>query len=247
MRRIPIPRPKNLDELSLLTVSALRLGRGLMASTPAPHLPERPLELYEYEGCPASRLVREALTELDLDYVSRPCAPGSPHRAEAATRGGRLQFPLLFDVNAVHESGGLWLYDAEAIVAYLYRTYGPSRPRWQTLPGLPSVDQLGSTLAGLIRARGRATPGDLAGRTPPPKLLELWSFEASPYCRKVREVLSELALAALVHNVGKRGRRRPDLVALGGKMQVPYLVDPNTGVAMYESDDIVAYLRKTYG
>lgn len=42
-------------------------------------------------------------------------------------------------------------------------------------------------------------------------------------------------------------RRRPELVALGGKMQVPYLVDPNTGVAMYESDDIVAYLRKTYG
>ena len=63
----------------------------------------------------------------------------------------------------------------------------------------------------------------------------------------MREELNRLGLDALVHNVGKRGRRRAELVALGGKMQVPYLVDPNTGTAMYESDDIVAYLRKTYG
>ena len=30
-------------------------------------------------------------------------------------------------------------------------------------------------------------------------------------------------------------------------MMVPYLVDPNTGAAMYESADIQAYLLKTYG
>jgi glutathione S-transferase len=29
-------------------------------------------------------------------------------------------------------------------------------------------------------------------------------------------------------------------------MQVPYLVDPNTGRAMFESADIVAYLERTY-
>ena len=28
---------------------------------------------------------------------------------------------------------------------------------------------------------------------------------------------------------------------------VPYLVDPNTGIAMYESAAIQAYLIKTYG
>lgn len=28
---------------------------------------------------------------------------------------------------------------------------------------------------------------------------------------------------------------------------VPYLVDPNTGVAMFESADIVKYLFDTYG
>ena len=31
-----------------------------------------------------------------------------------------------------------------------------------------------------------------------------------------------------------------------GKMQVPYLVDPNTSAAMFESADIVAYLNATY-
>lgn len=30
-------------------------------------------------------------------------------------------------------------------------------------------------------------------------------------------------------------------------MQVPYLVDPNTGVKMFESAEIVKYLKKQYG
>ncbi|KAM0914663.1 hypothetical protein ACQ4PT_011352 [Festuca glaucescens] len=34
---------------------------------------------------------------------------------------------------------------------------------------------------------------------------------------------------------------------MGGKQQFPYMVDPNTGVAMYESDAIITYLAKTYG
>ena len=29
-------------------------------------------------------------------------------------------------------------------------------------------------------------------------------------------------------------------------MMVPYLADPNTGTAMFESADIVRYLRETY-
>jgi len=29
-------------------------------------------------------------------------------------------------------------------------------------------------------------------------------------------------------------------------MQVPFLVDPNTGVAMFESAEIVKYLDQTY-
>lgn len=39
------------------------------------------------------------------------------------------------------------------------------------------------------------------------------------------------------------------LPALAGPLapQFPYMVDPNTGTAMYESDAIIDYLFKTYG
>ncbi|HZH14578.1 MAG TPA: glutathione S-transferase N-terminal domain-containing protein, partial [Archangium sp.] len=81
----------------------------------------------------------------------------------------------------------------------------------------------------------------------PEKPLELWSFEASPYCRIVRETLCRLELPYLLHNVAKGSPRRPDFLARSGRMMVPYLSDSNTGEAMFESSDIVAYLRKTYG
>src|SRR5438132_1222821 len=81
----------------------------------------------------------------------------------------------------------------------------------------------------------------------PERTLELYHFEASPYCRKVREVLDELNLDCVVRNVAKQSARRPELVARGGKMQVPYLIDPNTNTELYESDAIVSYLTATYG
>jgi glutathione S-transferase len=33
---------------------------------------------------------------------------------------------------------------------------------------------------------------------------------------------------------------------LTDRSQVPYLIDPNTGVAMFESEDIMNYLKDTY-
>jgi len=80
----------------------------------------------------------------------------------------------------------------------------------------------------------------------PEEPLELWSFEASPFCRIVRERLTELELRYVLHNVGRGSRRRADFVARFGKMQVPYLLDPNTGRGLYESDAIVDYLDEQY-
>ncbi|MDN8320021.1 glutathione S-transferase N-terminal domain-containing protein, partial [Acinetobacter baumannii] len=45
----------------------------------------------------------------------------------------------------------------------------------------------------------------------------------------------------------KEGKREKLLPVMQGKMQVPYLVDPNTGVKMFESAEIVKYLKKQYG
>lgn len=82
----------------------------------------------------------------------------------------------------------------------------------------------------------------------PQKPLDLYEFEACPYCRKVREALTSLDLEAFVYPCPKNGKRfRPKVEKEGGKLQFPYLVDPGTGAAMYESDDIVRYLYRTYG
>jgi len=82
----------------------------------------------------------------------------------------------------------------------------------------------------------------------PERPLELFEFELCPYCRLAREALSALSLDPLVYPCPKGGKRfREEVKGRGGRYQFPYLVDPNTGVAMYESADIVAYLFDRYG
>ena len=87
------------------------------------------------------------------------------------------------------------------------------------------------------------------GRTSsqPAQLLELYEFEACPFCRKVREVLSELDISYLNHPCARGSNQRETVIARGGKALFPYLVDPNTNTELYESNDIIAYLHKTYG
>jgi glutathione S-transferase len=86
-------------------------------------------------------------------------------------------------------------------------------------------------------------------------MLELYQFEGCPYCQKVREKLSELGVSYVLHNprLGKSDDQRVtnelthnELVEMGGQDQVPYLVDTDRGVSMYESDDIVEYLEEHY-
>jgi len=80
----------------------------------------------------------------------------------------------------------------------------------------------------------------------PKEPLELWSFEASPFCRIAREALCTLELPYRLHNVAKGSPGREAFAARSGRMMVPWLVDPNTGTEMFESADIVAYLESTY-
>ena len=109
-----------------------------------------------------------------------------------------------------------------------------------------TLDIASSFCATLARLPAGMTVGELGPR--PEQPLELYEFEACPYCRKVREALTMLDLEAMIYPCPKNGPRfRKQVVAKGGKAQFPYLVDPNTGEAMYESDDIIAYLYESYG
>lgn len=77
-------------------------------------------------------------------------------------------------------------------------------------------------------------------------MLELYQFERCPFCAKVRQKLTELDIDYIVRNVPPGSPKREKLVELGGKQQVPFLVDESRGVSMYESDDIIAYLEEHY-
>lgn len=77
-------------------------------------------------------------------------------------------------------------------------------------------------------------------------MIELYQFEGCPYCAKVREALSRLEIDYICRTVPKHSPKRQFLMQLGGKQQVPFLVDQDRGVMMYESDDIIAYLEKHY-
>jgi glutathione S-transferase len=226
--------------LDVATSFAATLARGasaLRVGTLGPR-PERPLELYEFEGCPYCRKVREALSILDLEAFVFPCPKGGTRfRPRVVEQGGKAQFPWLVDPNA-----GRSLYESDEIVRHLFGRYGDGRV---PIPlGLGLLTDVSAGLASAVR------PG-LGVRARPSKApvrpLELWSFEASPFCRIVREALCSLELPYLLHNVAKGSPGREAFVQRSGRMMVPWLVDPNSGVEMFESADIVAYLERTYG
>ena len=82
----------------------------------------------------------------------------------------------------------------------------------------------------------------------PEKPIAIYEFDACPFCKKVREMVCYLDLDVLFYPCPQGGPNfRPEAVAKGGKSRFPYMEDPNTGAAMYESDDIIKYLADTYG
>jgi len=103
-----------------------------------------------------------------------------------------------------------------------------------------------SCAATLARIASGLNVGSIGAR--PEQPLVVYEFESCPYCRKVREALTMLDLDAEIRPCPKGGERfRVALVERGGKAQFPYLVDPNSGKEMYESDEIVRYLFAQYG
>lgn len=225
---------RTLDVTTSWTASALRFGAGLFARPNLALRPPQLLELYEFEACPYCRKVREALSELDLPALVFPCGKGSPYREKVVTHGGKAQFPYLVDPNT-----GTAMYESAEIIAYMRSRYSDGKGAWSLGP----LSTLGGSLSSVLRAGhgSRARPAQV-----PAKPLVLWSFEASPYCRIVRERLCELSLRYHLVNIGKRSAERAAFRAKHGRVLVPYLEDPNTGAAMFESADIVRYLEQTY-
>ena len=227
---------RTLDLTLSIFATVARFATGMNVGPVGPR-PERLLELYEFEACPYCRKVREALSILDLNAMIYPCPKKGPRfREEVKRRGGKYLFPYLVDSNTGKE-----MYESDDIVAYLFQQYGAGE-----VPLLLTPGPLTMTTAGLASAFRPGFGGRYRPARAPETPLELYSFEASPFCRLARERLATLEIPYLLHNVAKGSPQRDAFSDRSGKMMVPYLVDPNAGVEMFESADIVRYLEKTY-
>ncbi len=225
-----------LDVASSLGATLARLGSGARVAGPD-RRPAQPLEIFEFEACPYCRKAREALTLLDLDAVVRTCPKGGPRfREEVKRRGGKYQFPYLVDPNTGKE-----MYESDEIVAYLFQEYGDGEP-----PFLLRQGPLNDATAMLASVWRPGAGAHYREARQPEQLLELYSYEASPFSRLVREKLCQLELPYLLHNVARDSEKREAFVERSGRMMVPYLIDPNEITEMFESADIVRYLEQTY-
>lgn len=76
--------------------------------------------------------------------------------------------------------------------------------------------------------------------------MTLYYKETCPFCQNVLSVAEELNITLDLQDVTADQNIATKLVELGGKRQVPYLVDTDKDVAMYESEDIIHYLQEQY-
>lgn len=242
---------------SSVLASTLRGWRGASASRTVQQPVQLP-ELYDREGCAHCRFVREALTELNLDVRIVPVPlGGTRYRQQLMDASGSDQVPFLVDPNTGEQMGG-----SNAIVEYLYRQYSS-----RAVP-----PQLKATGANVIKSKlatvVRGSQGlEVRPSKPVTQDMTLYSFEASPYSRLVRERLCELELPYKLVNIGKQqmadvgpatfrlhlgeytplpNTKRSAMLEQHGNVQVPYLIDPNTNADLFESADILQYLNQNY-
>ncbi|WP_143165883.1 glutathione S-transferase N-terminal domain-containing protein [Desulfofustis glycolicus] len=76
--------------------------------------------------------------------------------------------------------------------------------------------------------------------------MELYVRDGCPFCRKVLDAARELGLKEgedyRVIDAAPNTPGRQTVLEIGGKAMVPFLIDGDR--SMYESDDIVDYLRQ---
>nr|XP_018678888.1 PREDICTED: uncharacterized protein LOC103979087 isoform X2 [Musa acuminata subsp. malaccensis] len=159
--------------------------------------PEKPIEIYEFEGCPFCRKV---------------------------------------DPNT-----GVAMYESDDIIKYLVQKYGDG-----TTPLMLSLGLLTTLTEGFAMIGRMGKGSSYSPSKTPPMPLEIWAYEGSPFCKIVREVLVELELPHIFRSTARGSPKRQELYKRVGRFQVPYLEDPNTGVKMFESAEIIDYLRTTY-
>ena len=73
-------------------------------------------------------------------------------------------------------------------------------------------------------------------------MLDLFILENCSYCKKVMSYMDEHGIK--YHKIDISNKASEDaLIQLGGKRQVPFLVDKERNIQLYESNDIIEYVK----
>ncbi len=252
--------PTSFDTLTsgLASIARIKYGvsvkSGVASNGPASKFLPTIKKLYDVENSRDCRMVRERITEFDLvvDNVIPACS-----NSRIVSSSGTIIVPSM----VVESSDGeeTTLEGSDAILTFLDKEFkvkditDETQDVEEDVAGdiLSKSDDVLAFVPGLLRAGrgtavcGAASPSLAVPR--PEKPLVLYSYEGNQFCRLVREVLCELDIVYELRSAGKGSPRREELQTItGGSSQCPYLIDPNTGVKMPESKDIIVYLYKTY-
>ena len=73
-------------------------------------------------------------------------------------------------------------------------------------------------------------------------MLDLYILEQCPYCKKVMNYMDEHDIKYNKINIDDKTSEET-LIRIGGKRQVPFIVDKDRNVQMYESNDIIEYVK----
>ena len=179
---------------------------------------------------------------LDLAFECRPCPYGGyRHRTLAAKLQnvplGEEILPFLHDSRS-----NVCVIGAEDVLNYLYDVY---------LDGSAPSPLVANQGTADIAVRSRSTEFSSISHSMMPckypmKPLELWAYEASPFCSLVREKLCEMELPYILRPCSRGSPRRTELMKKAKTFQVPFIEDENTGARLFESAKIIEYLDQTY-
>jgi len=195
----------------------------------------KPIVIYEYEASGECQRVRQACSLLDLVVEYRPCPGGVKGFSDtmSTVTGGKRTVPFMIDNNPSMYKPSL--YGVKDIVTHLFSTYAPE--------GTVIPKNLLATGGG---SKGKGINSKAREDNTKMKPITLYGWEGAQYVKPVREALDNLGLAHIMINCANGSSNRSKLTSKTGAFQVPYIQDPNTGVEMFESAEIVKYLIQTY-
>lgn len=199
--------------------------------------PSSILVLYDRECSPSCKRVREMLNLLDITFEVRPCFENTETD---------YPVPFLIDPNSDKTIVG-----DDDIIAHLLEKYGPNPDLFDRKALWPNEFRAFAIATSQIAAQLRGNPGSTQQQNARPdntsmKPIELWGYECSPFVGPVKEKLAELGLPHRIVSCSRGSTNRDIMVEKTGRFQVPFIVDENTGIEMYESNEIVAYLEDVY-